>query len=652
MTEQKTAEHLFISEQKRAEEANRAKSNFLAAMSHEIRTPMNAILGMADLLWETELNRLQREYVGRFRRAGTNLLTLINDILDLSKIESGRFELESVNFSLADLIERTLELINPRASTKGIDLSARIAPGTPSHVVGDPGRLQQILNNIVGNAVKFTEKGSVSITVEMHPDNQLSHLQFTVTDTGVGIPADNLTSIFEDFIQAESSTTRRFGGTGLGLGICQRLVTRMGGHLTAQSVFGEGSTFVFDVILREGEQTLATDSLVTADFSGHRVLVVDDDSTNSLILSNMCVGWGMTSMTVANPSEACEMVRAVKAANDRFSLVLLDRVMPGSSGLDTLEKLIGIDPSLSVIITSSDSQPGDLTKAKAIGAAGYLTRPVRSADLLTLIRATLRERRKNTPDRREDCSNTPEDHQQRARRMRILIAEDSEDNRFLLAAYLEGQPYELTFAENGQLALEAFSSHAFDLVLMDVYMPVMDGLTAAAKIRARELERSAQPTPIVALTANALIENVEQSRVAGCNTHLSKPVSKEKLISVIESFRTVPANPESKSLNAPAASQRGRIDIPKGFEKLSRNYIAARQKEVSLLQKLPPGEGLDDLRVFGHNIKGTGVSFGFPELTRLGAALEQAAKEANTAQLADHLFQVGEYVEYAVQTLL
>ncbi len=531
-TERTEAESRLVAERRRAENASRAKSDFLATMSHEIRTPMNAILGMADLLRETELSEVQRDYVGRFRRAGTNLLALINDILDLSKIESGKFELESVDFSLSDLLGRTTELLAGRANANRIELLVQIVPETPARFIGDPVRLQQILNNIVGNAIKFTETGSVTLAVGSHPDDRPGHLQFSVTDTGIGISPDKLSTIFEDFTQAESSTTRRFGGTGLGLGICRRLIHRMGGNLNVESELRKGSVFSFDVILSLPEKNVAPKSNELTDFTGCRVLVVDDNPTNRLILCQVCSSWGMITSEADTATKAWQLVLEGSQSKEPFSLVLLDDFMPGISGFAILAELLEIDPSLPIVLTSSHDEPGSLTKAKALGAAAYIPKPVRRSELLTVISAVLR--RDSEKHARLAAAAVKTETKMEA--MQILIAEDSEDNRFLLDAYLN-RSYGLTFVENGQEALEMFRDGEFDLVLMDLRMPVMDGLSATTSIRAMERERCALPTPILALTADALVEDIERSRAAGCSGHLTKPISKEKLIASIESFR-------------------------------------------------------------------------------------------------------------------
>jgi PAS domain S-box-containing protein len=538
-TELKKATDALVAARQRAEGANRAKSDFLAAMSHEIRTPMNAILGMSDLLKETDLNDLQREYVDRCRRAGASLLALINDILDLSKIESGRFELEHVPFDLEDLVERTTEIIAPRAHLKGVGLLARFAPESPRNLIGDPTRLQQILINLLGNALKFTEQGEIVLTVAPGGGNP-GHVEFEVADTGIGISGDKLEMIFEDFTQAESSTTRRFGGTGLGLGIARRLVQRMGGSLTVNSTAGKGSTFRFDAVFPVDENPPPVETRKgTEELTGKRVLVVDDNPTNRLIFHKMCSGWGMLPSEAGSAADASLLVREALQDQRPFSMAVLDVVMPEVGGFEALTQIRAISPEIPIIMTTSSNQAGDAAKARALGASAFAIKPVRRAELLRLVSAALCPDRETKPDTAGGIRAGRPTRGAAAGSAKILMAEDSEDNRILVEFYLKTQPYEVMFVENGQQAVDAFEKEEFDLVLVDIQMPVMDGLKATQIMRAFERRNGRARTPILALSAAALIGDAEQSRAAGCDGHLSKPISKEQLITAIENFRFV-----------------------------------------------------------------------------------------------------------------
>jgi CheY-like chemotaxis protein len=568
---------------------------------------------------------------------------LINDILDLSKIESGSFCLEEVDFDLTTLIEQVIEILTPKAESKAISLRAQLGFVAAPTVVGDPVRLQQILLNLLGNAIKFTDQGEVVLRVQCHADESFATVEFAVSDTGIGIPANKLETIFDDFEQAETSTTRRFGGTGLGLGISRRLVRRMRGEIHAESELGKGSTFSFSLILPVGTSQKPLEHSQMDDIEGKQVLIVDPSAVNRVILSEMCSAWGMGVTNCSTGTEALELLRT-SGQPQRFALALLDRTMPGLDGFETAEQMQCVDPGIAIFIVSSDSQAGDVARCRELGLAGHLMKPVRRAELLEQVVRALSRRSEADATRVTVLSA---EHQAVARRYRILAAEDSEDNRFLLHVYCEGSIYDLTFVEDGERAVAAYQGQQFDLIVMDIQMPVMDGLTATRTIRALERTSGVKRIPILALTANALPEDVSRARDAGCDAHLSKPISKKNFLAGMEQWlaKSAPAVPEP-ALAAPEAPL-VHIEIPEGFEQLSPRYLASRQKELPLLRELLDRSDFDTLRRLSHNMKGTGTSYGFPDISRLGAALEQAAKAGNESDFAQQITKLAAYIEAA-----
>ncbi len=530
----------------KAERANQFKSEFLAHMSHEIRTPMNAIIGMADLLAETPLTSEQANYVRTFQRAGESLLALINDILDLSKIEAGQIEIECIPFDLLEVLDRSMEIHSARAREKGIELISAVAPEVPTRLLGDPHRLRQVLTNLLGNAMKFTANGDIAVRVGWTRVSETACLlHVAVKDSGIGIPEDKLGSIFESFTQVDSSTTRQYGGTGLGLAITRRLVELMGGKIGVESTPGQGSTFHFSALLAVDPAPSEIPQMPSADLSGMQVLVVDDNATNRLIVRQLLTAWGAIVSEAADGESGLASLRMAAAGGTPFRLVVLDRRMPGMDGLEVAVEILA-DPtlqSLRIALASSDSRGASASKARQIGVHSFLQKPMNRNTLREAVDRALGTPGAATSSATVPAGPAPESPpaagvlpQPAVRPMRILLAEDSMDNQGIFKAYLKREPHSIDIANNGAEAVERFVSARYDLVFMDMEMPIMDGYTAVRSIRRFENERGQPRTPIVALTAYALVGDDTKSFDAGCDLHLTKPIRKADLLATITDF--------------------------------------------------------------------------------------------------------------------
>ena len=554
--ERKLVERQLVIARQVAEEANRAKSAFLAAMSHEIRTPMNAILGMSELLAESDLNNAQKQYVQIFRRAGASLLNLIDDILDFSKIEAGQLNLEHTEFPLRELLDQVVELVTPKARAKGIALVSRSNAKVSNWFAGDPTRLRQVLINLVGNAIKFTETGVVVLAVQESPAESPAGspapLEFSISDTGIGIPAEQLGTIFEDFKQGDSSITRKFGGSGLGLAISRGIVEKMGGTISVSSEIGKGSTFRFSVPLQPVPAPREEVQKEARGLHGHRVAIVDSNTTNRLFLRETLGGWGLETIEFASLDEALADLAGRPHAQCPYSVLIVDsrvdRRVAGAAapknGFETAAGIRTVFPNLPVIMLASEDRPCDAARCRESGFSGYAVRPVSRAALLQLVSKALDGSlgAVTAPAERREPAGPSAPAQ--VKPLRILLAEDSPDNQLLVQFYLEGSPHSLTSVEHGGEAVDRVASQEFDVVLMDLQMPVMDGLTATRTIRARERESGSRAVPILALSANARRQDVETSLAAGCNAHLSKPITKRRLLAALDEYTKSPVEPE------------------------------------------------------------------------------------------------------------
>ena len=653
--ERHRAEEELQKAKEEAEAANQAKSDFLAKMSHEVRTPLNGIIGMTELALDTSLTDEQREHLEIVKTSADSLLTVINDILDFSKIEVGKLDFEPIDFNLRDSLGDIVISLAMRADAKGLELFCHISPDVPDSVVGDPGRLRQIIVNLVGNAIKFTEQGEVVVHVETESRTEEEvEMHFAVTDTGIGIPVEQQENIFNAFEQVDSSMTRKYGGTGLGLPIAAQLVEMMGGRIWVESEIGKGSTFHFTA--RFG---LQKDSAVgpipaeLADVHGLPILVVDDRATSRRILEEMLTNWQMKPTVVDSGRVALTTMERAKDAGEPFALILLNANMPGMNGFALAEQ-IKQNPELAgpkIMMLTAAGWRGDAARCRELGITAYLTKAIiKQSNLLDAIMTTL-----GAPSSDDDKSPLITRHYLRKSHVNILLVEDNPINQKVMSQILQQQGHTVTVADNGIKALETLEKQSFDLVLMDVQMPEMDGFEATATIREKE-KMTGTHIPIIAITAHAMKDYRERCLKAGMDDYISKPIQLEDIVSIIDKWandggnkeKIVQSEPEEEKIDTPIHLQQVLEVFEGDMEFLCElldeffNYVP---DQIETLRQAIQSSDTKQVERAAHSIKGVASNLQAEKIRATALQLEEMARDSSLDEAMGCLNELEKEVE-------
>jgi len=664
VTQHKRSEEALRLAREAAESASHAKSSFLARMSHEIRTPMNGVLGMTELLLETGLTSAQRKYAETVQRSGKNLLGIINDLLDFSKIEAGKLELESVDMDLRRSLEDVVDLLAERAHVKGLELACSIPANLATHVKGDPLRLGQVLTNLVGNAIKFTEQGSVVIRVAgLEETAQSVTLRFEVSDTGAGISAAAQSHIFEEFAQADGSTTRKHGGSGLGLAISRQLVEMMGGNIYVESVLGAGSTFWFTSRF-EKQETQDSRAAPMGMLTGVRALIVESSAINGGILHSQMSNWGMTNRVAATPAQAIDLLSQAAARNAPFDIAIIDLGLPGMDALELARAIRARADIATLRLVMLTHRQADMQNAREAGIDACLAKPVRQTVLYECLVNVMACQPQEAVAARE--VSEPVNAVPAGSRGNILLVEDNLINQQVALGILQIQGYSVTVVNNGREALDAYAQGAFDLILMDCHMPEMDGFEATREIRGRERSSIGKRVPIIALTANAMAQDREECLSTGMDDHLSKPFSMQTMQDMLDRWMPQAAATKSAAAaelaaqgpaKAAAALDRRVLDQlstllkPERLARAINFYLVESPKLIQKLKQAASANDAPEIVRSAHSLKSSSANLGASVLSRYCEDIEASARRAD-AEEACKLFAKIETEYGCVQTAL